>query len=404
MRVLHVLDHSIPLHSGYTFRTRSILREQRALGWETYHVTGSKQNSDEALEDTVDGLHFYRTPKSTGALARLPVLNQKEVIDGLARRLAEIIPVVKPDVLHAHSPSLNAIAALRAGKRFGIPVVYEVRAFWEDAAVDHGTSVENGLRYRATRALETWALRHADAVTTICEGLRRDIVERGIPAAKVTVIPNAVDIDKFAVGGTADQDLKNRLGLGGARLIGFIGSFYAYEGLDVLLRAVPALTARHPDLRVLLVGGGPQDAQLRQLAQQLNIADKVVFTGRVPHDQVNMYYDLLDVLVYPRLPMRLTELVTPLKPLEAMAQGRILAASDVGGHLELIADGKTGVLFKAGDPVSLADKVGALLGAQEQWPALRANGRHYVETERNWPVSVARYQDIYGRLTRQRAA
>ena len=404
MRVLHVLDHSIPLHSGYTFRTLSILREQRALGWETFHVTGSKQESEATLEETVDGMHFYRTQASTGALAHLPVLNQKGVIDGLTRRLAEIIPQIKPDILHAHSPVLNAIATLRAGKRFGIPVVYEVRAFWEDAAADHGTAVENGLRYRATRALETYALRQADAVTTICEGLRRDIVARGIPADKVTVIPNAVDIDKFAVGGTADQDLKSRLGLAGARLIGFIGSFYAYEGLDVLLRAVPALSARIPDLRVLLVGGGPQDAQLRQLAQDLNIADKVVFTGRVPHDQVNMYYDLLDVLVYPRLPMRLTELVTPLKPLEAMAQGRILAASDVGGHLELITDGKTGVLFKAADPASLAEKVGALLEQQEQWPQLRANGRHYVETERNWPVSVARYQDIYGRLTRLRAA
>jgi len=404
MRVLHVLDHSIPLHSGYTFRTRSILREQRALGWETFHVTGSKQHSKDQLEETVDGLHFYRTPASTGALTRLPVLNQKEVIDGLTRRLAEIIPQVKPDVLHAHSPSLNAVAALRAGKRFGIPVVYEVRAFWEDAAVDHGTSSENGLRYRATRALETWALKRADAVTTICEGLRKDIVARGIGADKVTVIPNAVDIDKFSVGGSADLALKEKLGLGGARLIGFIGSFYAYEGLDILLRAVPALAARLPDLRVLLVGGGPQDAQLRQLAKDLNIADKVIFTGRVPHEEVQTYYDLLDVLVYPRLSMRLTDLVTPLKPLEAMAQGRILAASDVGGHLELIEDGKTGVLFKADDPVSLADKVGALLENGAQWPALRAAGRHYVETERNWPVSVARYQDIYARLTRKQAA
>ncbi|WP_288378470.1 TIGR04063 family PEP-CTERM/XrtA system glycosyltransferase [uncultured Massilia sp.] len=399
MRVLHVLDHSIPLHSGYTFRSRSILREQRALGWETFHVTGSKQHSGDALEETVDGLHFYRTPASKSALAKLPVLNQKEVIDGLTKRLAEIIPVVKPDVLHAHSPSLNAVAALRAGKRFGIPVVYEVRAFWEDAAVDHGTSSENGLRYRATRALETWALKRADAVTTICEGLRRDIVARGIPADKVTVIPNAVDIDKFSVGGSADQELKTKLGLQGSRLIGFIGSFYAYEGLDILLRAVPQLAQELPDLRVLLVGGGPQDAQLRQLAKDLNILDKVVFTGRVPHDQVQTYYDLLDVLVYPRLSMRLTDLVTPLKPLEAMAQGRILAASDVGGHLELIADGKTGVLFKADDPASLADKVGALLRAQERWPALRAAGREYVETERNWPVSVARYKNIYGRLT-----
>jgi PEP-CTERM/exosortase A-associated glycosyltransferase len=400
MRVLHVLDHSIPLHSGYTFRTASILREQRALGWETFHVTGSKhQGGNDLAEETADGLHFYRTAKSTGAMAKLPVLNQLEVIQGLEKRLSEIIPQIKPDVLHAHSPCLNGIAAIRAGRKFGIPVVYEVRAFWEDAAVDHGTSSENGLRYKLTRGLETYALKRADAVTTICEGLRRDIVARGIPASKVTVIPNAVDIDKFAVGGEADQDLKRQLGLQGHRLIGFIGSFYAYEGLDVLLRAVPALVARAPDLRVLLVGGGPQDAKLRQQAKDLGIADKVVFTGRVPHDQVQKYYDLLDVLVYPRQSMRLTDLVTPLKPLEAMAQGRILAASSVGGHRELITDGKTGILFAPDDPVALAQKVGDLLDAQSTWPALRRAGREYVEVERNWPVSVARYKDIYGRLT-----
>lgn len=399
MRILHILDHSIPLHSGYTFRTRSILREQQALGWETFHVTGSKQGPAKALEENVDGLHFYRTPRSEGMLSRLPVLDKMEVIDGLTKRLSEIIPLIKPDVLHAHSPSLNAVAALRAGKKFGIPVVYEVRAFWEDAAVDHGTAKEFGLRYRLTRALETYALKNASAVTTICDGLRRDIVERGIAADKVTVIPNAVDIDKFTVGGVADLDLKHKLGLQDMRLIGFIGSFYAYEGLDVLLRAVPAMLARLPDLRVLLVGGGSEGAHLRQLAEDLDIADKVVFTGRVPHEQVQQYYDLLDVLVYPRLSMRLTDLVTPLKPLEAMAQGRVLAASDVGGHLELIEHGKTGVLFKAGDPQSLADNVGDLLAAQEQWPALRANGRRFVETERNWPISVARYKQIYARLT-----
>jgi PEP-CTERM/exosortase A-associated glycosyltransferase len=399
MRVLHVLDHSIPLHSGYTFRTRSILREQRAMGWETFHVTGSKQNSGADLEETVDGLHFYRTPAIDSFVNKLPVLNQKQVIDGLVRRLSEIIPTIRPDVLHAHSPSLNAIAALRAGKKFGIPVVYEVRAFWEDAAVDHGTATENGVRYKLTRALESYALKRADAVTTICEGLRRDIVARGIPADKITVIPNAVDIDKFAVGGVADQALKAKLGLADARLIGFIGSFYAYEGLDILLRAVPDLCAQRPDLRVLLVGGGPEDARLRQMAKDLGIVDKVVFTGRVPHDQVQMYYDLLDVLVYPRLSMRLTDLVTPLKPLEAMAQGRVLAASDVGGHLELIVDGKTGVLFKADDPQALAEKVGRLVDAQSEWPTMRAAGRHYVESERNWKNSVSRYKNIYGRLT-----
>ena len=404
MRILHVLDHSIPLHSGYTFRTRSILREQQALGWETFHVTGSKHHAGDGQDESVDGLHFYRTPIATGVIARLPLLNQKEVIDGLARRLDQIIPTLKPDVLHAHSPCLNAIAALRAGKKFGIPVVYEVRAFWEDAAVDHGTSSEFGLRYRATRALETYAFRQADAITTICEGLRKDIVARGIPAHKVSVIPNAVDIGKFAVGGTPDLDLKRKLGLQDKRLIGFIGSFYAYEGLDILLRAVPLMLAREPNLRVLLVGGGPQDVRLKQLAAELGIADKVVFTGRVPHEQVQQYYDLLDVMVYPRLSMRLTELVTPLKPLEAMAQGRLLAASDVGGHRELIEDGKTGVLFRAGDPQSLADKVGALLAEPRRWPALRAAGRRFVENERNWQASVARYRGVYGALSGKVAA
>ena len=404
MRILHILDHSIPLHSGYTFRTAAILRGQRALGWETFHVTGAKQGNAKAGHETVDGLDFFRTAPAYGALGRLPVLNQIAVIEGLKKRLDEIIPQVRPDVLHAHSPSLNAVAALHAGRKHGIPVVYEVRAFWEDAAVDHGTSSEHGLRYRLTRELESYALRRADAVTTICEGLRGDIVARGISASKVTVIPNAVDIDKFSVGGAPDEDLKARLGLAGKRVIGFIGSFYAYEGLDVLLNALPLMLKANPDLRVLLVGGGPQDAQLRAQARELGVAEQVVFTGRVPHSEVQQYYDLLDVLVYPRLPMRLTNLVTPLKPLEAMAQGRILAASDVGGHLELIEDGKTGVLFKAGDPASLAEKVLQLIDSPHLWPQLRAAGRHYVEQIRNWGVSVDRYRHVYGQLPARKAA
>ncbi|TFW30710.1 TIGR04063 family PEP-CTERM/XrtA system glycosyltransferase [Massilia horti] len=396
MRVLHVLDHSIPLHSGYTFRTRSILQHQRALGWETFHVTGSKQGAAGARAETVDGLTFYRT--APGPLARLPVLNQLDVIRQLTARLLEVAREVQPDILHAHSPALNAIAALSVGRKLGIPVVYEVRAFWEDAAVDHGTSREWGLRYRVTRALETHALRQVDAATTICEGLRGDILARGIDPAKVTVIPNAVDIEDFSVDGTRDHALAQQLDLEGKTVLGFIGSFYAYEGLNVLLDALPALSKANPDLRVLLVGGGPQDAALKAQAERLGVLDRVVFTGRVPHDQVQRYYNLVDVLVYPRLKMRLTDLVTPLKPLEAMAQGRLLVASDVGGHHELIEDGRTGVLFKAGDPAALADKVLALLAAPESWPALRARGRRFVEERRSWAASVDRYRAVYGAL------
>ncbi len=184
--------------------------------------------------------------------------------------------------------------------------------------------------------------------------------------------------------------------------MGFVGSFYAYEGLDLLLDAFPVLLQKRPELRLLLVGGGPQDANLKAQAQRLGVADKVVFTGRVPHSEVSRYYDQIDLLAYPRHSMRLTELVTPLKPLEAMAQGRLFVASDVGGHKELIRDGETGKLFKAGSAEALAAAIDDMLDHRERWPAMREAGRHFVEEVRNWKNSVANYVPVYGGLVEAR--
>jgi PEP-CTERM/exosortase A-associated glycosyltransferase len=402
MKVLHVLDHSIPLHSGYTFRTRAILEQQQARGWETVQATSIKHVAAGPDEEEVDGLHFYRTRSAGGLASRLPVLNQWQVVASLARRLEQVIPRERPDLLHAHSPGLNGVAAVRAGRRHGLPVVYECRAFWEDAAADHGTSSEGGPRYRLTRALETWVFRKADAVTTICEGLRGDILARGLPASKVTVIPNAVDIDRFAYCPPRDQVLAAELGLTGAVVLGFLGSYYGYEGLLLAVRALPAIAAAHPEVHLLLVGGGPQEASLKALVQELGLGGRVLFTGRVPHQEVHRYYSLVDILVYPRLPMRLTELVTPLKPLEAMAQGKLVLASDVGGHRELIRDGENGRLFAAGDSAALAAAVLDMLAHRDGWPALRENGRRFVERERNWQASVARYRQVYSTLLGRR--
>ena len=398
LRVLHVLDHSIPLHSGYTFRTASILREQRALGWDTFHITSPKQGVSKAAQESVDGLHFYRTAGGTGLMADLPVGREVALMKALAQRLEQVVKEVEPDIIHAHSPVLNALPALKIGRQFGIPVVYEIRAFWEDAAVDHGTTTQGSLRYRATRSLETRAIQRADHVFTICEGLRADIVARGIAASKVTVIPNAVDLASFKLASPPEPALLARLGLTGDTVIGFVGSFYAYEGLDLLLSALPQLLQVRPDIKVLLVGGGDQEAPLRQQAQRLGVADKVVFAGRVPHQEVHRYYDLINVLAYPRHPMRLTELVTPLKPLEAMAQGQLFVASDVGGHKELVQHNKTGVLFKAGSADALAQSLLGLLDNPDLWPVLKANGRTFVEKERNWKNSVANYTHPYSTL------
>ncbi|MBL8482806.1 MAG: glycosyltransferase, exosortase A system-associated [Rhodocyclaceae bacterium] len=402
MRILHILDHSIPLHSGYAFRTLAILREQRKRGWETLHLTTPKQGKYTADEETVDGWHFHRTaPVAEGG-----VRGYFAQMAATARRIEQIVAREKPDILHPHSPVLNAIPAIRVGQKLGLPVVYEMRASWEDAAVDHGTTSEGSLRYRLSRALETWALRRADRITTICDGLRGDILSRGgISPDKITVIPNAVDVENFQFGVPADAALRTQLGLDGATVLGFAGSFYGYEGLDLLIAALAELAPAHPDLKLLLVGGGPQEANLKQQSAALGLAERVIFVGRVPHSEVQRYYSQIDVLCYPRKSMRLTDLVTPLKPLEAMAQGKLLVASDVGGHHELIRDGETGLLFPAGSASALATAIRRMLDAREHWERMRAAGRRYVEQDRNWTRSVSFYEPLYGALrSRRRAA
>jgi glycogen synthase len=404
MRILHILDHSLPQHSGYTFRTASILREQRARGWETLQLTTPRHGAAAAAVEQADGWTFHRTPHSPGPLSRWPGVGPYlDEMRSTTLRIEELARSERPDILHAHSPVLNALPALRVGRRLGIPVVYEVRACWEDAAVDHGTTTEGSLRYRATRALETHALRRADAVTVICDGLRREFEGRGIDAAKITMIPNAVDVDGFVFGATPDPALRAQLGLGNATVLGFVGSFYAYEGLDLLLKAFVPMREARPDLRILLVGGGPQEDALKAQAVRLGIEAAVTFTGRVPHAQVQRYYDQIDMLVYPRHSMRLTELVTPLKPLEAMAQGRIFVASDVGGHRELVEHGDTGFLFPAGSAESLAQAVDAALQRKGEWEAMRLRARRFVESQRTWARSVAAYAPVYERLVAQRA-
>ena len=399
MRILHILDHSLPLQSGYVFRTLGIINQQRALGWEPVLLTSGKHYAPGPARERIGEWEFLRTPTPAGVSAKLPWVRELKIVRDLDRRLDEVITEVRPGVLHAHSPVLNALSALRAGRRHRVPVVYEMRSLWEDAANGGGgTTGTNGLRYRATRFLETRALRHADAVTTICQGLRDEMTARGIPSEKITIIPNAVDRQTFAGPGTPDRALAGRLGLIGKTVLAFFGSFYFYEGLHLLLQALPMLLQRQADLAVLLLGGGPEENNLREMTRDLGLGENVVFAGRVAHEEMQRYYDLSDLFVFPRVSMRLTELVTPLKPLEAMAQERIVVASNVGGHREPIRDRQTGYLFPPNDPERLVQGVLGALADRPSWPRIRARAIEFIDTERSWTHSVARYAEVYARV------
>ena len=394
-RVLHILDHSLPLHSGYSFRTRAILRSLTAAGLEVRGVTGPRHRAPGPAVETVEGLTFERVPDRPSGP---PGLREWREIEALREGIERVAEVWRPDVLHAHSPALCGMAGLRAARRLDVPFVYEIRAFWEDAAVGNGTGREGSLKYRLTRALEDRVVAGADAVFTICEGLREDLIARGHDGDKLGLSPNGVDLSLFGEPPPRDDALAARLGIADGPVLGFIGSFYDYEGLDVLIDAMPALRDSHPGVQLILVGGGPMDAALRAQAAASPAGEAIIFTGRVPHEEVDRYYSLVDVLVYPRRKSRLTDLVTPLKPLEAMAQRRIVAASDVGGHRELIEDGKTGLLFPPDDPAALARSLAGFIDARDRWPAMRDAGRAHVAAKHDWAKNIDRYLVIYEKL------
>ena len=403
-RVLHILDHSLPLHSGYTFRTRAIMKSQIAAGMEVRGLTGPRQGGDAgdggALQEGLDeeeseGLTFFRAPAEPSGP---PGLREWREIERLRHAVERAARRWRPDVLHAHSPALTGMAGLRAARRLGLPFVYEIRAFWEDAAVGNGTGRAGSLKYRLTRALENRVVAGADAVFTICDGLREDLIGRGHEAGKIGLSPNGVDLALFGDPPPRDETLARELELADGPVVGFVGSFYDYEGLDDLIDALPLLRKRHPRAQLLLVGGGPMDGALRARTRASPAADGITFTGRVPHSEVERYYSLIDVLAYPRKRSRLTDLVTPLKPLEAMAQRRIVAASDVGGHRELIEDGRTGVLFPPDDPQGCADALADLIDRRSEWEALRERGRTHVAAHHDWAHNIDRYQAVYQSL------
>lgn len=430
MKILHVLDHSLPLHSGYTFRSANLFREQLKRGWLPVVVTSPKHEASWkgpwSERETIHGICYHRsgplTPHPSTCYSRLPdsrlpdsplhdsrfttsrlhdLTSQLLLIHRLSQRIRQVAAAERPDLLHAHSPVLNALAALRAGRWLGLPVVYEIRAFWEDAAVDHGTTGEGSLRYRFTRALETWACRRVDHVAVLCHGIRGDLIRRGIPSDKITPVFNGVDTEAFG-SVPPDEELRELWGLRGKTVIGFIGSFYRYEGLDLLVEAFARLAREREDVRLVLVGGGETAEELRGIAAAKGVEGSVVMPGRIPHEKVPGVYALTDILAYPRYPMRLTDLVTPLKPLEAMAMGKALVASDVGGHREQVQHGRTGLLFEAGNAEALHRALSQLAADPGLRERLGRCGRDWVEAERTWQHTTEAYVSMYSKALHRR--
>ena len=403
MRILHVQHNSVPLLCGYSIRSGYIVDLQRAMGWDPRVVTSGQHPNGDAMRETIAGTEYRRTaaPKS----GRMPFAKEWSLMRALERQVEQAAKDFRPDLIHAHSPVLVGLPALRVARRLGIPMVYEIRDLWENASVDRGRFAAGSPLYRIARGLESHVVRRADAVVTICDLLRNEIAPRAGRPDKVHVVANGVDTNAFRPQ-SSSETLKARWGLIGKEVILYAGTFQPYEGLDLLIGAMRDIVLHRPTAHLVIVGGSagfaggsravsPEEQTLLSAVRSNGVESHVTFTGRIPHAEVKEMYALANALCYPRRMTLTTALTTPLKPLEAMAMAQPVIASDVPAMRELVSDGATGLTFAAGDATDLARKCTVLLSDAQLQQRLGTAGRDWVVRERQWSSLVAKYTDVY---------
>jgi PEP-CTERM/exosortase A-associated glycosyltransferase len=405
--VLHVLDHSWPILSGYSIRSRNLISAQCRLGERIIVLTSPLHQLDDAgaTEMSVDDVQYLRTPL-TGFIARAalhrrwPLLREYEIVRALQERILQVISSNSVSLVYAHSPALCGLAALRAARKKKLPFIYEIRAFWEDAAVDQQRTSTRSLRYRCTRALETYVAENADAVSAIATNMLEELQSRGISREKLFHVPNGVDVERISRV-PRDESLVSELNLSEGPVLGYFGSLYRYEGVSWMLRAAAVLRSRGHKFHILIIGRGEDRVAIAQTIRDCDASQYVRCIDAVPHEQISRYYSVVDIVVYPRRKVRLTELVTPLKPLEAMALAKPVLASNVGGIRELVDDERTGLLFRPEDEADFFRQAERLLASPGFCQQLGRRGWEFATRERNWAVLAQRYRDLYDFVLRR---
>jgi len=389
MKVLHILDRSTPNVSGYSIRSQNIVEAQQKIGITPIVLTSMRQKESVAAIEKINNIEYHRSVRRKFHL-RLPLIDQLFEVHLLANKIQELVEKEGIDLLHAHSPLLCGLAALRVANKTKLPLVYEIRAFWEDAAVSSHKCKTNSARYKLTRLLETYLCARVNKVVTISDGLKSDLIARGLNPAKISTIPNGIDMQSFHPQ-PKSTELLEKYHLNGDLVLGFIGSFFQFEGIDLLVALMSKL--HHKSVKMLLVGEGESYSNIKKMITAAGLTHKIILTGKVPSQQIMEFYSIIDIFIYPRKSERITELVTPLKPLEALAMKKNVVISDVGGLRELIPANLC-ISFKASDVHDLHAKVENLVSNFELRQRLIEQSYQYIQG-RDWTHIVSEYQKIY---------
>ena len=395
---LMLLFCSLPHHSnGYAIRSHGLLSGLKKSSWDVITCTRPGYPWDVKCHTTpdqsgfaqVDGI-FYRHLKGLN--------RQKMAVDDYFDESANIIEAVaktiRPSVIHAASNHVTALPALIAARRLGLPFIYEVRGLWEVTQASTKSNWDDTELFQLQHKLESLVAREADCVITLTDGLRDELISRGVQKENIRIVPNCVDAQRFKPL-PRKTDLHRKLGLSDAPTIGYVGSFVAYEGLDDLVRAAVILKRKGIRFNLLLVGDGNALNEIRELIRNSDLKQEVFVTGRIPYQEVEHYYSLIDIAPFPRKPLPVCEMVSPLKPFEAMAMGKVVVGSSVNGLKEIVTHGETGLIFEKGNIGDLAEKLAQVITDRNLAIMLGTNGQRWVCEQRSWDSAAQKIAAIY---------
>ncbi|MCW2748913.1 MAG: glycosyltransferase [Aeromicrobium sp.] len=401
--ILHVLHNSLPYRTtGSANRTQGLLAGLAGNGYTISAINPPGFPYDEVPRDKLDTI---KADFQVGPVSYHNLLNGGEVIPRfrfgafLEAYTTGIIAQARRDkaaLIHSASNGYTGLAGTVAARTIGIPNIYEVRGLNEEGRRSRDERYAQTRQYAFAYHLETLAANEADRVIAITEALRNTLVERGVDPGKILVVPNGVNTERF---GPLDRDeaLAKQYGLEGKLVIGYVGSLNWYEGHDLLFEAVRRLRPRHPDMRVLIVGGGQEYEHLLELRSELGLDDIIVMTGRLPFEQVEAHYSLIDIAPITRSSSPVTESTSPLKPFEAMAMGKTVISSDVAVMKEVF-NGDNGLLYTKDNADSLESVLERVLIDEGLRTRLGEGGRAWVIAERDWRTLAAKVTDLYAEL------
>jgi glycosyltransferase involved in cell wall biosynthesis len=404
-RVLNILAFSLPYTSvGYATRSHGLAIGVKNAGWDVrpYTRPGFPYDFKTELEgqvlpneDHIDGVTYGRIFDFSRK-----GMNEVDYMLAAVEHYESVIRKEQPEIVHAASNYVTALPALIAARRLGVPFIYEVRGFWEVTRSSRDDKFENTPKYRFMQLFEALTARHADHVITITTAMKEELIARGVSEERISIAYNSVDPDRF-IPRAANLELAAELGIPrGTPVIGYVGSFVDYEGLDDLIGACAGLKAAGRDFRLLLVGDGAVFEDLKRQVEAEGLQDKTIMTGRVPHDMVEDYYTLIDIAPFPRKPWEVCELVSPLKPYEAMALEKAVIVSGTRALVEIVTHEKNGLVFAKGDLADLQRKLDELLMNPETRAQLGRAAREWIRQERSWDVAGRVCGEVYAELTK----